>query len=84
MIPRYAYHKPFTVKLPDKHEWQNWFKTNIEGDLVWYKDELKTNKCTGARIYGWGLIIGHSFSLGLHVIQVEVYTSKACVMENTE
>jgi hypothetical protein len=25
MLPRYAYHKPFTVKFPDKCEWQNGF-----------------------------------------------------------
>jgi hypothetical protein len=56
----------------------------MEKDLVWYKDELKTNKGTGARVYGWGSISGHSFSFELHVTQVEVYASKACVMENTE
>jgi hypothetical protein len=42
LIPRYAYHKPLTVKLPDKCEWQNGFEPNIEGGLVWYTDELKT------------------------------------------
>jgi hypothetical protein len=25
MIQKYAYHKPFTVKFPDKYEWQNRF-----------------------------------------------------------
>jgi hypothetical protein len=32
MLPRYAYHKPFTLKFPDKCEWHN------KGGLVWYTD----------------------------------------------
>jgi len=38
MKKRYAYHKPFTVKFPDKCEWQNKFQPDIKGGLVWYMD----------------------------------------------
>jgi hypothetical protein len=38
MLPRYAYNKPFTVKLPDKYEWQNGFNPDNKGGLVWYTD----------------------------------------------
>ena len=33
MILRYAYHKPFKVYLPNKHEWQNSFNSSIR--KVW-------------------------------------------------
>jgi hypothetical protein len=86
MLPRYAYHKPFTVKFPDKCEWQNGFNPDNKGDLVWYTDGSKTNKGTGAGVYRWGSRRGHSFSLGLHttVFQAEMYAIKACIMENIQ
>jgi hypothetical protein len=66
MLPRYAYHKPFTVKFPDKCEWQNGFNPDNKAGLVWYTDRSKTNKGTVAGVYRWGSRRGHSFSLGLH------------------
>jgi hypothetical protein len=51
MIVRYAYHKPFTVKVPDNFEWQNGFTPNIKGGLVWYTDRSKTTKGTDAGGY---------------------------------
>jgi hypothetical protein len=51
MILRYAYHKAFTVKFPNKYEWQNRFNPNSKGDLVWYMDRSKTNESTGAGVY---------------------------------
>jgi hypothetical protein len=50
-MQRYVYHKPLTDKFPDKFEWQNEFKTNIKGGLVWYTDGSKPNKGTGAGVY---------------------------------
>jgi hypothetical protein len=74
MLPRYAYHKPFTVKFPDKCEWQNGFKPDNKGGPVWYTDGSKTNKGTGAGVYRWGSRRRHSFSLGLNttVFQTEI------------
>jgi hypothetical protein len=36
-------------------------------------------------VYRWGSGRGHNFSLGLFttVFQAEIYTSKACIIENT-
>jgi hypothetical protein len=51
MLQRYAYHKPFMVKFPAKHEWQNRFNPNNKGGLVCYTVVSKTNKGTGAGIY---------------------------------
>jgi hypothetical protein len=51
VTPRYAYHKPFTVKFPDRCEWQNGFKPDIIGGLVWYTDRSKINNGTGAEGY---------------------------------
>jgi hypothetical protein len=50
-VTRYAYHKPFTVKFPGRCEWQNGFKPDIKGGLVWYTDRSKTNKGIGAEVY---------------------------------
>jgi hypothetical protein len=86
MILRYAYHKPFIVKFPDKCEWQNRFNPYNKEGLVWYTDGSKTNKGTGAGVYRWGLRRGQSFSLGLHTIvfQAEIYAIRACITENIE
>jgi len=51
MKKRYAYHKPFTVKFPDKCEWQNTFQPDIKGGPVYYMDGSKTNKGSGAGVY---------------------------------
>jgi len=71
MLPRKAYHKPFTVKFPDKRKWQN---------------SSKTSKGTGAGMCRWGLRRGHRLNLRLHitVFQAEMYAIKACIMENIE
>jgi hypothetical protein len=52
MLLRYAYHKPFTVKFPGRCEWQNKFNPDNKVGLVWYTDGSKTNKGTGAGVYG--------------------------------
>jgi len=75
MILRYAYHKPFKVQLPNKHEWQNGFNSDNKGGLVWYMDRSKTNSNYDTREYKWGSIRVHSFSLGLH--------TKVCKDRNT-
>jgi hypothetical protein len=38
MLPRKAYYKPFTVRFPDKCEWQNSFNPDDKQGLVWYTD----------------------------------------------
>ena len=64
-------------------EWQNGFKLEMEGGLVWYTDRCKTDRGTDSGMYRWG---SNSFSLWLHtaIFQAEVYNIKACVMGNTE
>jgi len=81
-----VYSKTFTIKFPDKCEWQNVFNPDNKGGLVWYKDGSKTNKGTGAGVYRWCSRREHTFNLGLHttVYQAELYVIKACVMGNTE
>jgi hypothetical protein len=39
VTPRYAYHKPLTVKFPDKYQEQNWIKLDIKEGLIWYTDQ---------------------------------------------
>jgi hypothetical protein len=82
MLLRYAYHKPFTIKFPDKCEWQNGFNPDKEG--AWSRS--KTHKGTGAGVYRWGLRRGHCFSLGLHttVFQAGINAFKSCITENTQ
>ena len=83
---RYAYHKPFTAKLPDKCEQQNEFNSDRKGGLVWYTERPKTNKEIDAGVYRWCSRKVHSFSLEQHtmVFQAEIYAIKAQVMENVE
>jgi hypothetical protein len=50
IIPRYAFHKPFKVQLPNKHIRCNGFNPDNKGGLVWYTDRSKTNKETGAGV----------------------------------
>jgi len=54
MLPTYAFYKPFTVKFPDKCEWQNRFISDNREGLGWYIDGSKTNKGNGAGVIKWG------------------------------
>jgi hypothetical protein len=54
MLVTHAYHKPFTVKFPDKCEWQNRFNPNNKGGLVHDINGSKTSKGTGAVVYRRG------------------------------
>jgi hypothetical protein len=84
MILRYAFHKPFTVKLNDRSEWDRGIAPIRKGGLIWYTDGSKTNEGTGAVVGGHGMRRKFSFSLGWYtmVFQVEVYTIKPCAYEN--
>jgi hypothetical protein len=86
MILRYVYEKPFTVRFPDRSEWDDGFQPDRKGGLIWYTDGSKTNKGTGAGVYCYGTGRKRSFSLGQDttVFQAEVYAIKACIMENLD
>jgi len=85
MIPIYAYHKPFKVQLPNKHEQQNGF--NSDNMKAWSGIQMGPKpmkvlvlQCTN------GAQKGACFSHGLHsmVFLAEIYAIKACIMENIE
>jgi hypothetical protein len=86
MTPRYAFHKPFMVRLPDRSEWDRGIVPIGKRGLIWYTDGSKTNEGTGARVCGHGMRQRFSFSLGqyIKVFQAEVYPIKACAHENNE
>jgi hypothetical protein len=87
MLPRYAYHKPFMVKFPDKCELAERVQPRQHrGPGLVHTHGSKGNKGTGAAVYRWGSRRGHSFILGLHttVFQAEIYAIKACIMENID
>ena len=77
MIPRYAYHKSFTVKFTNEREWQIQFNTDNRGNLVWCTDKSTTYTGTGACVYTCGI----GSSLGFHTT---VYDNRVCVIENVE
>jgi hypothetical protein len=84
MIPRYAFHTPFTVSLPDTGE-RDWGTVPLkEGGITWYTDRSKTDEGTGARMYGHGMKQSSSFSLEQYamVFKAKVYVIKACTNEN--
>jgi ribonuclease HI len=57
-----------------------------KGGLIWYTDGSKTNKGTGAGVYGYGTRLKLIFSLGKYttVFQAEVYAIMACAAENLD
>jgi hypothetical protein len=54
MTLRYAYDKSFMVRYPDGYEWKDGLETNKQGGLICHTDSSKTNKDTGAGMYGYG------------------------------
>jgi hypothetical protein len=86
MIQRHVYDKPFTVRFPDRSEWKDGLQPNRMGGLIWYRDGSKTNKGTRAGMYGHGIRQKLSFSLGqyIRVFQAELYTIKACTVDNLD
>jgi hypothetical protein len=52
MIPRYAFHKPFTVRIPDRSESERGILPMGKGELIWYTDRSKSNEGTRAEVYG--------------------------------
>jgi hypothetical protein len=84
MIPRHVCDKPFTIRFPDRSEWKKVFQPDSKGGLIWYTDCSKTKNGTGAGVYCHETRRELSFSLGQYIIvfQAEVYTIKACAVEN--
>jgi len=48
MLLNYAYHKPCMAKFPEKCGYQNGFKPDNKGGVVWYASRSRTKKVTGA------------------------------------
>jgi hypothetical protein len=46
LLPRYAYHKPFTVQFPEMCELQNRFNPDNKEGRVWHTDSSQTNRGT--------------------------------------
>jgi hypothetical protein len=84
LIPRHVNDKPFTVRFPDRREWKDRFQPERKGGLLWYTDISKTNKGSGAGVYGYGTREKLNLSLGKYttVFWAEVYAIKACSVEN--
>jgi ribonuclease HI len=86
MILRHVYSKAFMVRFPDRSEWKDGFQPDRKGGLICYTYGSKTNKGTGAGVYGYGTRMKCSFSLGKYttVFQAEVYAIMACTLENLD
>jgi hypothetical protein len=57
-----------------------------KGGLIWFTDDSKTTKGTGAGAYCHGTRRNLSLSLGQYttVFQAEVYVNKACAVDNLD
>jgi hypothetical protein len=64
MIPRHVCNKPCTVRFLDRCEWKDGLQPKRKGTLMWYTNGHKTNKDTGAAVYGHGTRQKLSFNLG--------------------
>jgi hypothetical protein len=82
MIPTYAFHEPFTVKLPSRSEWDRGFVPIQQGGLIWYTDGSKTSEGTGAGVYVHCMRWKLTFSLGRYttVFQVKYMLLKHVLM----
>jgi hypothetical protein len=58
----------------------------LKGGLIWYADDSKTNKGTGAGLYGYDTRWKLSFSPGQYTTAFpeEVYDNKACAVKNLD
>jgi hypothetical protein len=56
------------------------------GGIIWYTDVSKTNKGTGTGVYCHGIWLKRNFRLRQNttVFQAEVYSIKACAVENLD
>jgi hypothetical protein len=54
MILRHADEKSFTIRFPDRSEWNRGFQLDKKWGLMWYTDDSKTGKGTGAGVYCCG------------------------------
>jgi hypothetical protein len=81
---RYAFHKPFTIRLHYSTEWD--FNTVPLGKrgLMWYMGASKKNGGTGAGVHGHGTQQRFRFSLRRYitVFQAQGYAFKTRVDEN--
>jgi len=86
MVQRYAYHRTFTVKSPDKCVWKKELKPYSKQGMIWYVDRSKTCKSHVLGLCRLGLRRGHSFSSGFltTVCQAELYVINACIVDNIE
>jgi ribonuclease HI len=86
MIPRHVYDKLFTIRFPDRSEWEEGFQPDIKGGLSWYTDGSKTNKGNGVGVYCYGTGRKLSFSLRQYitVFRAEVYAFMAYAIENLD
>jgi hypothetical protein len=75
--------RPFMVRFPDRSEWKDAFQSDRKGGLIWFQDTCNTGD--GMCDYGTRQKRQKfSFSLGKYttVFQAEMYTIKACAVEN--
>jgi hypothetical protein len=84
MTPRYALHKLFMIRLPDRSEWDEGIVPLGKREVIWYTDGSNMNEGTGAGMYGQGMRQRFSFSLGRYatVFQATVNAIKACTDDN--
>jgi hypothetical protein len=48
---KHIYENPFTIRFPDRSEWNEGFQPDKKGGLIWYTDGSKMERGTGAGVY---------------------------------
>jgi hypothetical protein len=84
MTLRYAVHKPFMFRLPDRNEWDRGTTHSKEG-LIWYTDGSRANKGTGTSVYGHSVMQKFIFSIGWYtvVFQAKLFAIEAFTFSQT-
>jgi hypothetical protein len=51
-MPSFAFNKTFTVRFPDRSNWENGFVPDRNGGLILYTDGSQTSEDAGVGLYG--------------------------------
>src|SRR5699024_3046257 len=83
-VRRYNFERNITTKLSDKKSWEREPTTHAfkENTIKWYTDGSKTNKGTGAGVYGPGTKYSEALGIYPSVFQAEIHASERCIEFN--
>ena len=78
MPAKLDFHKPFCVRLIDRHVWRAGGPSFEVGSMVWFTGGSKTEDGAGIGIHGSGTTLSKSLGTNATVFQAEVHAIELC------